>query len=100
MLAGNSAITQEQRDEWEMVVCYDLKSGQERWSHRDRVRFDQMPAGVGPRATPTIVEDRVYTLGATGILNCLELETGEGIWSKDIIRDNNAKAAPWWVSGS
>ncbi|MCH8293976.1 PQQ-like beta-propeller repeat protein [Candidatus Poribacteria bacterium] len=99
-IVGNSAITQEQRGEWEMVVCYDLKSGKEKWSHRNRARFDQMPAGVGPRATPTIMGNRVYTLGATGILNCLEFETGKGIWSVNIIHDNNAKMPPWGMSGS
>ena len=75
-VVGNLAITQEQRGEYEMVVCYDLHSGQERWSHSDHDRYEATPAGVGPRATPTIVEDRVYTLGATGILNCLDLATG------------------------
>ena len=56
--------------------------------------------GVGPRATPTIVEDRVYTLGATGILNCLDLATGERVWSEDILYDNDAEIASWGISGS
>ena len=99
-VVGSSAITQEQRGEYEMVVCYDLKSGQERWSHSDRDRYEVIPAGVGPRATPTIVGDRVYTLGATGILNCLDLGTGERIWSEDILYDNDAKLASWGMSGS
>ncbi len=99
-VAGNSAITQEQRGEYEMVVCYDLKSGRERWSHSDHDRYEATPAGVGPRATPTIVEDRVYTLGATGILNCLDLGTGERIWSEDILYDNDAELASWGMSGS
>ena len=99
-VVGNSAITQEQRDEHEMVVCYDLMSGQEQWSHSDRDRYEATPAGVGPRATPTIVEDRVYTLGATGILNCLDLATGERIWSEDILYDNDAELASWGMSGS
>ena len=99
-VVGNSAITQEQRGEYEMVVCYDLMSGREQWSHSDRDRYEATPAGVGPRATPTIVGDRVYTLGATGILNCLDLATGERIWSEDILYDNNAELASWGMSGS
>ena len=99
-VAGSSAITQEQRGEYEMVVCYDLHSGREQWSHSDRDRYEATPAGVGPRATPTIVEDRVYTLGATGILNCLDLATGERIWSEDILYDNDAELASWGMSGS
>ena len=99
-VVGSSAVTQEQRGEYEMVVCYDLHSGQERWSHSDHDRYEATPAGVGPRATPTIVEDRVYTLGATGILNCLDLATGERIWSEDILYDNDAEIASWGMSGS
>ena len=99
-VVGSSAITQEQRGEYEMVVCYDLHSGQEQWSHRDHDRYEATPAGAGPRATPTIVEDRVYTLGATGILNCLDLATGERIWSEDILHDNDAELASWGMSGS
>ena len=99
-VVGSSAVTQEQRGEYEMVVCYDLMSGQERWSHSDHDRYEVTPAGVGPRATPTIVGDRVYTLGATGILNCLDLGTGERIWSEDILYDNNAELASWGISGS
>ena len=99
-VVGNSAITQEQRGEQEMVVCYDLKTGQVKWSHRDNTRYEQVPAGVGPRATPTISKDRVYTLGGTGILNCLDLRSGERIWSKDIVIDNNATVNDWGMSGS
>ena len=99
-VVGSSAVTQEQRGEYEMVVCYDLHSGQERWSHSDHDRYEATPAGVGPRATPTIVEDRVYTLGATGILNCLDLGTGECIWSEDILYDNGAEITSWGMSGS
>ena len=99
-VVGNSAVTQEQRGEYEMVVCYDLMSGQEQWSHSDHDRYEATPAGVGPRATPTIVDDRVYTLGATGILNCLDLGTGERIWSEDILYDNDAELASWGMSGS
>ena len=99
-VVGSSAITQEQRGEYEMVVCYDLKSGREQWSHSDHDRYEATPAGVGPRATPTIVGDRVYTLGATGILNCLDLATGERIWSEDILYDNGAELASWGMSGS
>ena len=83
-----------------MVVCYDLHSGREQWTHSDQDRYEAVPAGVGPRATPTIVADRIYTLGATGILNCLDFATGERIWSEDILYDNNAELASWGMSGS
>ncbi|MCZ6676145.1 MAG: PQQ-binding-like beta-propeller repeat protein [Candidatus Poribacteria bacterium] len=94
-VVGDSAITQAQYGEWEQVVCYDLKSGEVKWRHRDHDRYESALAGVGPRATPTIVKDRVYILGGTGILNCLDLGSGEQIWSEDILYDNNAEINPW-----
>jgi len=70
---GNRAITQEQRGEKEMVICYEIQTGSELWTHADNIIFHS-PHGGGPRATPTIADGRVYTVGATGQLNCLELQ--------------------------
>lgn len=99
-IAGNSAITQAQEGEKEKVVCYELKTGELQWSHSDHARFEVAPAGIGPRATPTVVDNYVYTLGATGLLNCLDFSTGKPIWSTDIIHDNKSKVADWGMSGS
>ncbi|MBI3852758.1 MAG: PQQ-like beta-propeller repeat protein [Verrucomicrobia bacterium] len=99
-IAGNFAVTQEQRGEEEMVVAYELKSGKPIWSHADSAHYNTIIAGEGPRATPTIVSNRVYTLGATGILNCLDLLTGKPIWTKDIIKDNHSQVNGWGMSGS
>jgi outer membrane protein assembly factor BamB len=97
---GSYAVTQEQRGEEEMVVCYDLPTGKVLWSHADQAHYNTIIAGEGPRATPTIVSNRVYALGGTGILNCLDLETGARLWSKDIIKDNHASVNGWGVAGS
>ena len=99
-VVGDSAITQEQEDEWEKVVCYDFHTGKEKWTHRDKARYYTALGQLGPRATPTIDGDRVYTVGATGILNCLQFETGKQIWSTNIFEENNAAAPPWGVSVS
>ena len=95
---GDSAVTQEQHGEQETVFCYELKTGKVKWRHDDRAKYETVPAGIGPRATPTIVKDRVYTLGGTGILNCLDLATGRQIWSTDIVTDT--EMADWGMSGS
>lgn len=97
---GNYAVTQEQRGADEMVVAYDLPTGKVLWSHADKAHYNTIIAGEGPRATPTIANNRVYTLGATGLLNCLDLTTGARIWSKDIIKDNQATVNGWGMSGS
>jgi outer membrane protein assembly factor BamB len=67
-IEGSRAITQEQRGEEELVVCYDLATGREMWSHSDRSRYATTIAGEGPRATPTIVGAQVFTMGGAGVL--------------------------------
>lgn len=94
------AFTQEQRDELECVVCYDLESGQQLWVHEDSERFDEPLGGPGPRATPTIHDSRVYSLGATGLLNCLDATNGELLWQKNILREVNASNIEWAMAGS
>ena len=99
-VSGRFAVTQEQQDEYETVVCYDLLTGKEQWRHKDNARFTHPMGGIGPRATPTLSGNRVYTLGATGILNCLDLETGRKIWSTNAVRETGARIAEFGMSGS
>lgn len=100
-VAGKLAITQEQRRGDEAVVAYDLETGTEVWEHLDRgVNFQETMGGNGPRATPTIYRGRVYALGATGVLNCLELSSGRLIWRKEILPDPANQNLTWAMSGS
>ena len=99
-IVGSLALTQEQRGEYETVSCYALQSGELLWTHKDSVRFESTIAGDGPRATPTVVDGMVYSLGATGILNCLELVTGARQWSVNILEDNDALVPTYAVCAS
>ena len=99
-VVGNRAVTLEQRGADELVVCYDLETGEVLWSHTDSARFESVLGGDGPRATPTIIDGRVYAQGATGMLNVLDLATGSLVWSKDIIADNEADVPIYGVSSS
>jgi outer membrane protein assembly factor BamB len=99
-IEGDRAVTLEQHDENELVVCYQLLTGRVLWTHGDKARYFTTIGGEGPRTTPSIDGDGVVTLGATGILNCLKLATGEVLWSKDIIADNQSHLPDWGVAGS
>ena len=94
------AFTQEQRGETELVVCRDADSGAQLWAHDDPGRFEESLSGAGPRATPTFDNGRLYTLGASGTLNCLDGATGQRVWSKDIKADAQAKVPDWGFSSS
>jgi outer membrane protein assembly factor BamB len=97
---GGRLYTQEQRGPDEVVVCYDAARGVERWAHRDAARFTESMAGPGPRATPTFHDGKIYALGATGRLNCLDAAGGRLLWSRDIVADSGAKVPQWGFAAS
>jgi outer membrane protein assembly factor BamB len=104
---GDFAITMEQRDEQESVVCYHLQTGEPIWIHGDVTRFTavEVNGGDGPHATPVIVGERTYSLGGTGILNCLETATGRKVWTRNVLEDAGDGTAPatnlqWGLSGT
>ncbi|MEM0970013.1 MAG: PQQ-binding-like beta-propeller repeat protein, partial [Verrucomicrobiota bacterium] len=100
-VAQNRAVTQEQRGEKELVTCYDLASGRFLWAHEDETRFYEAMGGPGPRATPTISPEdgTVFAVGASGILNALDLGTGQLKWTATVLADET-KNIEWGVSSS
>ena len=97
---GDLLYTQEQRGDDEVVACYDATTGQPVWTHRDSARFFESNGGAGPRATPTLSRDRVYTFGATGILNALDAGDGTVVWSRNVTSDNGSEVPYWGFSSS
>ena len=99
-VVGDRLFTQEQVGPSEAVVCLDVATGRVVWSHEDPVRHEDVQGGAGPRATPTCEDRRIYALGATGLLNVLDAETGNSIWQRDINVDAEAKTPMWGHSSS
>jgi outer membrane protein assembly factor BamB len=97
---GDVFFTQEQRGEEEVVAAYRVSTGAPVWKHRDQARFWESNGGPGPRGTPTLHSGRVYSLGATGILNVLDEATGRVIWSRNAGTDSNTKIPDWGFSAS
>ena len=99
-VAAGRAYTQEQRGENETVTCYDVLTGKLLWTHANAASFFQWQGGGGPRATPTVDRGQVFAIGATGLLDCLDAATGQRIWSRDILKENNLANLEWGVSAS
>lgn len=100
-VAGRRAVTQEQREAEEMVTCYDIVTGNLLWTHQDEARFSDS-RGDGPRSAPTLdpEQHRVFAMGATGILNCLDLETGSVIWTRNLFTKSGTKNLTWGKSSA
>jgi outer membrane protein assembly factor BamB len=95
VVAGGRLFTQTKEKNQEVVVCLDAASGAVRWRYRypcDYAAYPTftgggMPASrTGPRATPAVDGDRVYTLGATGVLLCLDVKKGKKIWRQELTK--------------
>ena len=97
---GDLLYTQEQRGDDEIVACYRLSTGEPVWRHRDAVRFYESNGGAGPRATPTIRQNRVFAFGATGILNALDAGTGKVVWSRNVATDTGRRIPDWGFASS
>jgi outer membrane protein assembly factor BamB len=98
-IAEGKAYTIEQRRRQEVVAAYDLATGRELWTQAWNAEFTD-GNGDGPRATPTWDQGRVYALGATGELRCLDGNTGAIIWGKNILSENQASNLQWAQAAS
>ena len=99
-VAGRSIFTQEQRGDVEVVACYDADSGAQRWIHASPARFWESVAGAGPRATPTLRDGRLFAVGATGLVHCLNSSTGAVIWQRDLAKDAARQPLAWGFASS
>jgi len=99
-VAGHSLFTQEQRGDNEVIACYDADTGAQKWIHESPVRFWESVAGPGPRATPTLKDGRLFAVGGTGLVHCLNPSTGVVIWQRDLEKDAERKPLTWGFSSS
>lgn len=87
-VAGDRLVFIHQQGDEEVVDCLEAGTGRGYWrvsylsQYQDRYGYDN-----GPRASPVIDEGRVYTLGAAGMLLCLDLESGEVLWQRSILEE-------------
>jgi outer membrane protein assembly factor BamB len=78
----------------ERILCFELESGNLLWEHK-YARDYALSYPIGPRVTPTIDDERVYTLGAEGDLLCLNVKSGDILWQRQL-RDEYETETPIW----
>lgn len=87
LVAGNSAYLFARVGENEVARLLDLATGRELWRDSYPAPYQMNPAaqghGKGPKSTPALAQGRLYTLGISGILSCLDARTGKVVWRHD-----------------
>ena len=90
----NNAGGRESLEGIERVLCLNAKTGKQLWKH-EYARAYAMSYPSGPRATPAVADDKVYTLGAEGDLRCLRTTDGSVVWKKDLKKEYGAETPHW-----
>ena len=99
-VASEYCFTNEQRADKECLVCYRIRDGQQIWVNSHDERFSEISGGEGPRATPAIDNGKLYSLGATGILKCVEASNGQTVWETNILKSNDVTNCLFGMCGS
>jgi len=90
LVDGGRLYTMYRPGDQEAVVCLDAKTGKTIWEHKYDSKPDENHVkefGSGPRATPLIVGDRIFTIGVSGTMHCLNKEDGTVYWNKELWAD-------------
>ena len=87
------------REGIERVLSLDEETGEVLWEKEWAVDYAGLAYALGPRATPTVDDDRVYVLGAMGDLFCLRVADGSEVWHRNYMRDFDAELPTWGFVG-
>lgn len=87
------------QDRSDLFIALDAETGVELFRHQYPSSLT-LDYGNSPRTTPLILENHIITLGAGGELAALDLESGNPIWSKDLVKDLGGKMPAWGYSAS
>lgn len=99
--AGRVYVTDRVADKnLERVHCLDAASGKPIWTREYDCEYKGVSYDAGPRATPTVDGNRVYTVGTMGHLHCLDATNGEIVWKKNYVTDYGAKLPIWGAASA
>jgi outer membrane protein assembly factor BamB len=87
-IVGDRLVIFHRVDVREVVECVNAATGQRGWKFDYPAPYRPRYGGSeGPRTSPVIDGERVFTFGITGQLHCLDLAKGTVIWKRDLARE-------------
>jgi outer membrane protein assembly factor BamB len=98
-IVGNVLYTMGSENDKEYAYALDLKTRKKLWNTEIDAKFSD-ERGEGPRTTPTVSGDFVFTVGCKGTVTCLDKATGDKKWSVSMEKDLGGKAPNWGYSES
>ena len=98
-ISGSRLYTMYAKGTNEYAVCLNTVDGSEIWKVRSGAKYMESH-GNGPRCTPAVDGDRVYTLGASGELFALDAATGKVIWTRNLRMEFGSKRPTWGFTSS
>ena len=86
---GERLYTMTRRAAEEVIVALAPESGETVWEHAYPAPIEGGESldttwGSGPNGTPLLVAGRLYALGFTGVVSCLDTASGELVWRRDL----------------
>lgn len=96
-------VTLGKRGGEEVISALSLASGNPLWETRYPVDYETRRELdrrflQGPRATPTVDGERVYTIGTTGMLYCTRLNDGAVLWRKNLVAPRDSACPTYGFS--
>ncbi len=87
---GDRLYTMYRKDGNEIVACLEALNGETAWEYSYDAPISDGHAhnfNDGPRGAPLLYAGKLYTIGCSGKMHCLDIKTGKKIWSQDLWSD-------------
>jgi outer membrane protein assembly factor BamB len=101
-VVGNVLYMMGEKDDKEWVIALDVsREGKQIWaSPIGPIRHDGK-GFPGPRSTPTVDGNRLYTLGIAGDIVCMDTtKRGRILWRHDVVKDFGGRTPNWGYAES
>jgi len=98
-ISGGRALTLIQKEGQQWLIALDAATGKSLWQTPLAAEYENQ-MGNGPRATPTIVADKVFVYTGEGILSAHNFSDGKQLWSHNVVKDHGGEPADYGMACS
>ncbi len=99
-VANQKAYTMGNENDTDIIYCIDANSGKIIWTHKYPEPLTAKMYEGGPNATPSVNEQKVYTISKTGNVFCLDASDGNIIWNRNLKLQPDVEIPTWGLAGS